>query len=91
MFGVGLVYGKGLDASSDWILQFLDNTIECSWHGCVHTGDMDAYAEVKHMGGGTYLQMASKHSSMVSLWALVRERPLDSLYIVCSVESIKEV
>lgn len=28
---------------------------------------------------------------MVSLWALVRERPLESLYIVCSVESIKEV
>jgi hypothetical protein len=40
---------------------------------------------------GTYVQIASKHSSMVSLCALVRERPLESLYIVCSVESIREV
>lgn len=37
------------------------------------------------------MQMASRHSSIVSLCALVRERPLESLYIVCSVESIREV
>lgn len=52
---------------------------------------MDTYEQVKNKGGHTYLQMASKHSSIVSLCALVRDRPLESLYIVCSVESIREV
>lgn len=37
-----------------------------------------------------YPQMESKHSSMESLWALVREQPFESLYTVCNKESIRE-
>ena len=38
----------------------------------------------------TYWQIASRHSSIVSRCAFVRERPLDNLYIVWSMESTRE-
>lgn len=82
--------------SSDFVASFTMHycIIQLCYHIAVpHTSafGVDTSAQVRNKGGHTYLQMASKHSSMVSLCALVRDRPLESLYIVCSVESIREV
>lgn len=75
-----------------WELLSSDFITRVTMHYCItYRIAVDTYAQVKNKGGHTYLQMASKHSSMVSLCALVRDRPLESLYIVCSVESIREV
>lgn len=38
----------------------------------------------------SYPQIDSKHSSIESRWALVREHPFESLYTVCNKESMRE-
>lgn len=38
----------------------------------------------------SYPQIDSKHSSIESRWALVREHPFESLYTVCNNESMRE-